>query len=86
MKPNGKSHLPRYGKELLRGEKDRLVFEVLHSVRGMDCKEAAGNACAPGTIRNWRLPLSRGGTRYPRAITLNAVLHAHGKKLGVVDL
>lgn len=76
----------RYSKDLLRGEKDRLVFEVLRSVRGLSNSEAAGTACSPATIRNWRLPLSSGGTRYPRAITLNAVLHAHGKKLGVVDI
>ncbi len=76
----------RYSKDLLRGEKDRLVFEVLRSVRGLSNTEAAGDAVAPGTIAAWRRPLRDGGTKYPRAISLNAVLHAHGKKLGVVDI
>jgi hypothetical protein len=87
VKTNGRTHhLPRYDKELLRGEKDRLVFEVLRSVKGLSNTEAASTACAPATIAAWRRPLSQKGTRYPRAITMNAVLHAHGKKLGVVDL
>ncbi len=83
---NHPPHTPNYSKELLYHGKDRMVFETLRAIRDLSNKEAAEGACSAATIRAWRIPPTKGGTKYPRAITMNAVLHRHGKRLGVVDL
>ena len=76
----------KYFAGMLHQERDRLTFETLRACRGESNKDAAGGVVSPSTIANWRRPVRDGGTRFPQAITLNAVLHAHGKKLGIIDL
>lgn len=65
--------------------RDRLLFETLRIVRGLNNREAANGTVSASTIRNWRLPVNKGGTRRPQAFTLTKVLEAHGKTLAIVD-
>jgi hypothetical protein len=76
----------KYFAGMIAQERDRLTFDVLRACRGENNTQAAAGVVSPSTIANWRKPVDKGGTRFPQAITLNAVLHAHGKKLGIVDL
>lgn len=79
MKTNGRYALPA------RPERDRLIFEVLRVIKGEKNSVAARGAVSPSTIASWRRPLSAGGTRYPQALSLDRVLRAHGKKLGITE-
>lgn len=77
--------------------RDRLVFEVLHALRGIkagDIQEASITfateykdraTVSASTISRWRKPLNKGGTRYPQAVKLDAALSIVGKKLGIVE-
>ena len=75
-----------------RPERDRLVFEVLRAVKGMTPGELSRRASygkgfgtvSASTIRNWRVPVASGGTRYPQAATLAAVGRAVGLELRFV--
>ena len=79
-------------KRIHRPEQDRLVFEVLRLIREMSPADVAKRASygrgmgrvSAQTIRKWRLPVKDGGTRYPQAITLQAVARAAGCELRFV--
>jgi transcriptional regulator with XRE-family HTH domain len=60
---------------------NRRVFDVLVAIRGISSYEvAARSGVSLGTIRAMRLGPAHGGTRYPRAETLEAILQAVGKR------
>jgi hypothetical protein len=73
--------------------KDRLVHKVLHLFAGMSPREVTDGTemwgsdedrpVATATVRSWRRPVKAGGTRYPRAHTMNRVLWAHGYELTI---
>lgn len=74
-------------------EKDRLIFKVQRTLRGLSPREIVAGTendnprfrpVAVSTVRNWYIPIQRGGTRYPQANTLNRVLNAHGYELAIV--
>ncbi len=75
--------------------RDRLVFSVLHELRGLKPSEISNftkqnsdltrSTVSPATIRRWRKAPKDGGTRYPTAIKLDAALSIVGKKLGIVN-
>lgn len=68
-----------------RPERDRMLFEVLHALKGLSPKEVAAKTwVSPQTIRKWRMPLDRGGVRYPRHTTLAAVARTAGLEFRLV--
>ena len=66
-----------------------LTFAVLRALRGLSPTavsrgaEEAGHSVSPSTIRRWRIPPAKGGTRYPQAAKLDAALSAVNCKLTV---
>lgn len=71
-------------KKLIGDDRDVLIFEVLRLCRDASAEEIARKSnISSQTIRNWRKPLKNGGTRYPRAQSLNKVLLAFGYRLCV---
>lgn len=74
--------------------KDRLIFEVQRALKGLTYKEMCEGTetdnkqkkpVAINTVRKWWIPVDKGGTRYPRAHTMDRILMAHGLKLGIVQ-
>lgn len=71
--------------------RDRLIFKLQHEVlRGMTVKEIVestekssdyGARVSQSAIRKWYLPVRDGGTRFPRAHTMERVALAHGFSL-----
>lgn len=69
-----------------RPERDRAVFAVLRSIRGVKPAEvAARSGVSEATIRNWRRPVADGGTRYPQFWTLNQVAKSFGMEFKLVE-
>jgi hypothetical protein len=76
------------------GSKDRLVHKVLRCFKGLTHKQIVEGTqrynktkkpVSVTTIRNWYTPVKDGGTRYPRAHTMDACLKSHGYELDIKD-
>ncbi len=64
---------------------DQLVFDVLHHIANQPATVVASKTwVSPGTISKWRRGYENGGTRYPQAITLQAVAEVAGFELKLV--
>lgn len=71
---------------LHRPERDRAIFAVLRSLRGMSNAEiSAKSGVSAQTIAKWRAPVATGGTKYPQFITLQAVAKACGMEFRLVE-
>jgi len=69
---------------LHRPDRDRMVFEVLHAIKGKSATEVARDTyVSPQTIRNWRKS-GGSGTRYPQHHTLAAVARTVGLEFKLV--
>ena len=69
-----------------RPERDRAIFAVLRSIRGVSHADVAKKAgVSAQTIAKWRRPVADGGTKYPQFYTLNQVARAYGKEFRLVD-
>ena len=66
-------------KRAARPERDRVVFQVLRSIRGISNADVArASGISAQTVAKWRAPIASGGTRFPQFWTLNRVAKAHG--------
>lgn len=81
-------------RQVLPGDvhRDAVVFDVLHAVRGFTDKELAEKSSTLDnkplnrtTVRRLRLGAWRGGTRFPRLLTIEKILKAARKRLVIRD-
>lgn len=61
---------------------DRLIFEILHDLRGQTCAELAAKSflCSQTFFRLRQGP-AHGGTRYPQGVTLQELARLAGGRL-----
>jgi transposase-like protein len=72
---------------IVRPERDREVFKLLHEIQGISATKLARKAkISPGTISKWRRRIQDGGTRYPQHYTMAAVARAIGMKYELVEI
>lgn len=68
-----------------RPERDRMIFDVLRAIKDQSPREIARQTwVSPQTVRKWRLPLDKGGVRYPRHATLAAVARTAGLEFRLI--
>jgi hypothetical protein len=62
-----------------RPERDRAIFDLLRAISHLSPAEIQRKTkISAQTIRNWRKPVSRGGTRYPQHWTMVQAARAAG--------
>lgn len=77
MSSNGKHHRP---------SRDRDIFNVLRAIQGKSATEVSRKTyVSASTIRKWRLPVAKGGVRYPQHHTLSAVAATAGLEFRLVE-
>ena len=81
----GESKMRR--QKLIVAGRDRLIFDALRMMNGDSNASRVGRRAhlSGGTIRNMRREPKRGGTMYPRALTLAKIGRAYGYNLEFVS-